>query len=134
VRHARQQPVTRDARIVDEHVQLAGLLNETSRVVRIGHVCLDGSPTDLVGDLAGLVLTRPVADDHLGARPCELDGYRPPDSPRRAGDEGALSLQRAEPGVRHADASVSSSLSRAARLSTGIAFTLRSMRLTKPES
>src|SRR5207248_8754866 len=74
----------------------------------------------------------PVADDHLRARAREFDRDRTPDPARRAGDEGDAPFQRAE--ITHALDSASSIFSSAARLFTEIAFTLRSIRLTSPES
>src|SRR5262249_41577632 len=123
-----------DAGIVDEHVQIARLLDETRGVIRARHVCLNGKATRLLRDCIDLVLTRAVTEDDLRASAGQLDGDRPPDSARRARDEAALSRQRADRRLCHAEASVSSSPSSAATLLTGIALTVLSMRRTRPES
>src|SRR5207248_6244453 len=86
---------------------------------------------DLGGESLSLVLARAIPDHDRCARLRELDGDRAADPPRRAGDERVLPFQRSE--AHDSAASTSCSSSSAARLFTETAFTLRSMRLTRPE-
>src|SRR5205823_12431570 len=78
----------------------------------------------------GLVLTRAKSEDDLRASLREVGRDGAPDSARGPGDERPLALQRCE---AHVSASVSCSLSSAARLFTETALTLRSIRFTRPE-
>src|SRR5581483_3397546 len=129
VRHPGEQPVARDARVVDEDVELARLLHERPRRAGIGHVGLDGAAADGGGGRLGLLAPAAVAEDDAGAGAAQLQRDRLPDPPRRSGDEGRPPLERAE---RH-EASDSSTRSRLARSLTEIARTDRSIRLTSPE-
>src|SRR5439155_2996699 len=151
------------------------LLDQPGGLPGVGDACLDRPSADLLRHSLGLVGPAPVADDDLGAGPCELRGDRAADPARGAGDERDLALERAErprtgagkagtsaplplwrrpsrrrrfmPGsveptpVRlrrvyaacHAVAIDSSIFSSEARSLTEIAFTLRSIRLTRPD-
>ena len=96
VGHAGDEAVARDAGVVDEHVQVARLLDEPLRLLGIADVGLDGRAADLARDLLRLVGPGAVADDDLGARARELGGDRAADAARRSGDERALALERGE--------------------------------------
>ena len=83
VRHADEQPVARDAGVVHEDVEIARLLDERARRLRIGDVRLHGAAADLGGERLGLVRagairerrpTRPPAASSVAiARPIPLD-------------------------------------------------------------
>src|SRR5712692_9733685 len=134
VRHPRDQPVPRQARVVDEDVQVAGFLDQACRLVRVGDVGLDCAAADLRGEGLRLVRARAVADDDLCACSCQLGRDRAADPARGAGDERELALQRAELTHRYVVESNSLIFSSEVRSLTEIAFTLRSIRLTRPES
>ena len=85
VAHPCEDPVARQAGVVDEHVDVAGRLDERLRGLGVGDVRLDCSPTDLRGDRSRLVGPRPVADDDLGARAAQLERDRTPDPAGAAG-------------------------------------------------
>jgi hypothetical protein len=95
----------------------------------------DGTPADLRSDFFRLIAAGAVADYDLSARGGQLEGDRTADTSRGSGDERKLAVEPGESIVRHRQrvASASSTRSSAARLFTGIAFTLLSMRLTSPD-
>jgi hypothetical protein len=72
VRHAREQAVARQPRVVDENVELARVLDEPARVLGVGDVGLDGPAADRLGDRLGLLGARAIADDDGRARAAEL--------------------------------------------------------------
>ena len=96
VGHSREQAVARQPGVVDEHVDVAGLVDEPLRVVGGRDVRLDGTAADPRGELFGFGLSGAVADDDLGAGAGKLLGDREADSLRRTGDERELPLERRE--------------------------------------
>ena len=76
VGHAREQAVAGDAGVVDEDVEVAGLLDEPLRLGWVGDVGLDGAAADLRRDGLGLVGARAVADDDVRAGAPELERDR----------------------------------------------------------
>src|SRR5581483_9445123 len=123
VRHAGEQSVTREPRVVDEDVDVARLLDEARGLVRVRDVRLHGAAADLGRELRRLPFPGPVADHDRGTRLRELDRDRAADPARRARDERVLPL---EGGEGHDSAvRTSCSSSSAVRLFTETAFTLR---------
>ena len=114
VRHPRQQPVTGQARVVDEDVELAGLLDQALGLVGVGDVGLDSPAARFLGDRLGLVGARAVADHDLGTAARELERDRPADAARAAGDEGSLPFERGE-AVRQCPASPAASRAKPGR-------------------
>jgi hypothetical protein len=96
VRHPRQDAVARQPRVVDEDVDVARLLDERSRLIRVRDVRLQSAPADLRRDRLGFLYPRAIADDDRRSRLAELDGNRAADSSRAPGDEGCPSLEGAE--------------------------------------
>src|SRR5207248_4636111 len=137
VRHPRDQAVTGESGVVDQDVELARLLDQPGGLRGVGDVRLDRPPADLLRQSLGLVGPAPVADDDLRTGPRELRGDRAADPARGAGDERELAFERAERprtgAACHAVAIDSSIFSSEARSLTEIAFTLRSIRLTRPD-
>ena len=99
VRHAREQAVARQPRVVDEHVDVAGLVDEPLRVLGRRDVGLDRPGAELRRELLGLVLAGPVADDDVGAGGGEPGRDRAADPARGAGDERELSFEGGELGA-----------------------------------
>src|SRR5438067_407349 len=62
VGHAGDQPVARDTGVVDEDVELAGLLDESTCLVTIRDVGVNGPRARFPRHLRGLVLPRAVAE------------------------------------------------------------------------
>src|SRR5206468_6169491 len=108
------------------------LLDESTCLVTIRDVGVNGPRARFPRHLRGLVLPRAVAERDVRARPRELEHDRASNSTRAAGDERLLPLEGAEL-CHYLAESVSSSLSRAAGVLTEIVLTLRSIRLTSPE-
>src|SRR5262249_36896664 len=132
VGHAREQAIAGEARVVDEDVEVAGLLDETRRLFGARNVGLHGASVDLARQCVRLLGAGAVAHHDLGPAAGELLRDRAADSFRRARDEGSLALERAE---GHGDSESSSgSRSSASMLLTETALTLRSIRLTRPVS
>src|SRR5262249_34856169 len=131
VGHARQQAVACDAGVVDEDVEIACLLDELRRLFGTRDVGLDRSALDLACQRLRLLRPRAVADDDVRPGASELLGDRAADPLRGSGDESALALETCE---AHASESSSGSRSSASMLFTETAFTLRSIRLTRPLS
>src|SRR6185437_1519857 len=131
VGHAGKQPVARQACVVHEDVDVAGFLDESRRRFGLRDVGLDGAAADLRCERLRLLCARAIADDDGRACARELRRDCAPDPARRSGNERRPAFQRGE---AHVSASDSCSLSSAARLLTEIAFALRSIRFTRPES
>src|SRR5581483_4282029 len=134
VRHSHQQAVARQAGVVDEDVEVARLVDEPRRLLADRDVSQDGTATDLGRERLGLVRAAAVADDDVGARRRQLRRNGAADPARGAGDESELAVEPAETAIRHAEASSSLIFSSDRRSLTGIAFTLRSIRFSRPES
>ena len=64
VGHACDQSVTRHTSVVDEDVEVPGVLDEDFRLLGIGDVSLDGARSRFTGDCLGLVLARAIAQRH----------------------------------------------------------------------
>jgi hypothetical protein len=88
VAHAREQRVAGHARVVDEDVGIAGLLDEPLGAFGGRDVRLHGSPADLGRDRVGLLGAGVVADHDRGPGLPELDRNRTSDAARPSGDEG----------------------------------------------
>src|SRR5262249_35521470 len=157
LRHTSKHPGQRAACVVHEDLEVARVLDEPGCVLRIRNVGLECLPARLRSHGVRFLASRVVADDDLGAGPRELECDRTSDPARAAGDERTPSGERAA--VRHrfsglqqakrcssstrgkcaafcaaqAEAMASSTLSSAARLLTGIALTLLSIRFTRPD-
>src|SRR5262249_35658597 len=116
---------------VDEDVEVAGLLHEPRGLLGARHVRLDSTALDLARQRFSLLAAGAIADDDVSARVGELLRNRASDSLRCARDEGALALEVCE---AHGSESSSGSRSSASMLLTETALTLRSIRLTSPES
>src|SRR5207245_5765851 len=68
VRHTREQPIARDARVVDEYVELAGSIDQRPRLLRIRDVGLDGASARLLRPLLRPLLARAAAYGALRPR------------------------------------------------------------------
>jgi hypothetical protein len=96
VRHPHDEAVARQARVVDEDVDVAGFFDEAAGVVGVGDIRLDGASPGFDGYRFRLLAGRAVADDDGRTRPPELERDRPAYSSRGARDERCLALERAE--------------------------------------
>ena len=96
VGHAQDQAVPGQARVVDQDVEVARLLDEPGGLLGIGDVGLDRAPADLRGQRLRLLGAAAIADDDRRARARQLRRDRTADPPRCAGDERQPPLQRAE--------------------------------------
>ena len=81
VGHAREQAVAGHARVVDEDVQLPGLLDQLFRLAAVGDVRLDRRRPRRAGNRFGLLLARAVAERHARAGARQLERDRTADSP-----------------------------------------------------
>ena len=135
VGHAREQAVAREPRVVDEDVELAGLLDERAPP-RSGFddVGLDGAAADLRRDRLGLLRARAVADDDRRRRPRPSSTAIARPMPREPPVTSAVSpFERAE--ARSGSGERLLDLVRARRgCSPRSSSTLLSIRLTRPES
>src|SRR5581483_11822478 len=100
-----EQPVAREAGVVDEDVEVARFLDEPGRLLRARDVGLDGAAADPARQLLRLLASGAVADDDARAGARELLGDRAADPLRGARDERRLPLEGGEaqwslPGAR----------------------------------
>src|SRR5215217_5480358 len=72
VAHAREDAVARQAGVVHEDVEIAGLLHESRRVLRLRDVCVHRTSPDLRGERLAFVAAAAIADDDRGSGPREL--------------------------------------------------------------
>jgi hypothetical protein len=97
VAHPGDERVPRDARVVDEDVEVAqlglDLLDQRLRLGRVADVRGDGDPADLGRDRVGGLLAGPVVDRDLRPAPGQLARDGGADAPRPAGDERGLPLE-----------------------------------------
>jgi hypothetical protein len=68
VGHAREEPVPSQTGVVDEDVEISGLLDETRRLLRARDVGPDGTPFDLARKLLRLLGPGALADEDVGPR------------------------------------------------------------------
>jgi hypothetical protein len=80
VGHPGKQPVTRQAGVVDENIEIAGLGDESGGGRGVRDIRLNRPAVDLGGDLFCLVPAGVVPDRDRGARPRELDRNRTADA------------------------------------------------------
>jgi hypothetical protein len=97
VAHPGDQRVPRDARVVDEDVEVAqiglDLLDQRLRLGRVADVRADGDPADLGRDRVGGLLAGPVVDRDLRPAAGELARDGGADAARPTGDERDLSFE-----------------------------------------
>src|SRR5262249_40347708 len=105
--------------------------DEPRCVLRVRDVGLDRAAADHFRELLRVLCAGAVPDNHFCAATRKLLGNRAADALRRAGDEGALAVERGE---AHAwEESSSGSRSSESRLLIETVWTLRSIRFTRPE-
>jgi hypothetical protein len=96
VRHPGEEPVASQPRVVDEDVEVARLVDEPLRLLRVRHVGLNRPASALACDLLGFLGSAVVADDDARAGARELEGDGAADSARSTGDECGLAVERRE--------------------------------------
>jgi hypothetical protein len=92
VGHPCEQAVTREAGVVDEDVELADLVDQPARVLRIRDVGGDRSPARLLRGGVPLLRARAVADDDGRAGTCQLERDCATDPARASCDERGLAF------------------------------------------
>src|SRR3954447_3725531 len=80
VAHPGKDAVARQAGVVHEDVEVAGLLHETRRALRLRDARVQRTSADVRGESLAFVAAAAIADDYGSSGACELERDRSPDA------------------------------------------------------